>query len=142
MYWLKFLKMFCFCHPSPFFFKLFKPKQKKRFFIIVGIGTSPPSWKWSSCSRKLVVGSFQNKSQNTLHLSHHRLIKDDLFFPFYWLGSLGGVSYRVTISVCLSVCLSVPSQNNHLQVSWRLLVEERVPYIGLWSHHGGVSFFF
>ena len=38
----------------------------------------------------------------------------------------------------MSVCLSVQSQNNHLRVSWRLLVEECVPYIGLLSH----NFFF
>ena len=74
-------------------------------------------------------GSFLNKFRNTLYLSHHRLIHKNLIFTFYYLGSLGGVRYRVTILVCGSVCLSVPSQNNHLRVSWRLLVEECVPVI-------------
>ena len=75
-----------------------------------------------------------------LLLSHHRLIKDDLFFSFYWLGSLGGVNYRFSILVCLSVCLSVLSQNNHLQVLWRLLVEEPVLYIGLITQKGNLLF--
>ena len=57
------------------------------------------------------------------------------FFTFNWLGPLGGVSYRVAMSVCLSMCLSMPSQNTHFRVSKRLLVEECVPKIGLWSHN-------
>ena len=138
LYWLKFLKVFCSCHLSPFSgfsFKMFKPKQKKVLYHLWN-GNPPPILKMINWSRKVKIfpsGSFPNKSHKTLHLSHHRLINDDLIFPFYWIWSLGGVRYRVTISVCLSRCLSVPSQNNHLQVSWRLLVEEHVSYIGLWS---------
>ena len=92
-------------------------QSRKRVFVIVLIRTPLPLLK------------------NTLYLSHHRLMNDALIFTFYWLGSLGGVSYRVTILVCLSVCLSVASQNNHLRLSWKLLVEKCVPCTGLKSHN-------
>ena len=84
--------------------------------------------------------------------------KDALFWPSqapqWWFNfslTLGRVKFRITISVYLSVCLSVPLQNTHFKVSWRLLVEECVPYMGLWLHTfsnkgdflfgGGVIFF-
>ena len=122
------------------FFKMFMPKQIKILYHLWSRNPSPLENDEIGAEKfNCSSGSFSNKSQKTLHLSHHRLINDDLIFPFYWLGSLGGKSYKVTILVCLSVCLSVPSQNNPLQVLWRLLVEECVSYIGLWSHKKKVS---
>ena len=51
-----------------------------------------------------VVSPINHKKK--LNSSHHRLINDDLIFPFYWLVSLGGVSYKVPfLSVCQCVCL-------------------------------------
>ena len=47
---------------------------------------------------------------------------------FHWLGPLGRVSYRVA----MSMCLCVPSQNTHFRVSWRPVVKEPIPNIGLW----------
>ena len=50
--WLKFLKVFGFCNPSPFPLKDVQAKAEKRFFIIFGIGTPPPSWKMLKLEQK------------------------------------------------------------------------------------------
>ena len=41
---------------------------------------------------------------------------------------------------CMSVCLSVPLRKTHFPVDWRLLVKERIAYIGMPKHN--FSFFF
>ena len=44
-------------------------------------------------------------------------------------------SDSVRESQCLCVCLFVPLRNTHFPVSGRPLVEECIPYIGLWWHN-------
>ena len=60
-----------------------------------------------------------------------KLFPNSKFFMqcgFHWLGPLGRVSHRVAMSVCMYVTL----WNTHFWVSWRPLVEELIPNIGLW----------
>ena len=105
------------------------------YWSMLGSGTVGPGtvitcarYSTAQCLSRLSITS------NNLFLTLVVFNKTKSIYPFstvYQLGPLGRVVNRVAMSVCLFVCLLAPSQNTHFRRSWRTLVKDCVPNIGL-----------